>query len=183
MGTVMLGREEQLLQAVAAGDVDAFADLHDALAATVVQVIVRVVRNRHMAEEVAQEVFLAVWQQARSFDPERASARCWLAMLAHRRAVDRVRSEEANRRRLTDQAQRGARDHVIDLDDHTVAHLDLADALDALPPAQRQAIALIYGHGLSHREAAAALDVPLGTAKGRIRAALASLRPHLEAER
>jgi RNA polymerase sigma-70 factor (ECF subfamily) len=174
------GREEQLLEAVAAGDLEAFAALHGALVPMVTQVIQRIVRNRHMAEEVTQEVFLTVWQRARSFDPDGSPARSWVSMLAHRRAVDRVRSEEANRRRLSDQARRGGHDDVIDLDDHTVIHLDVVDALDALPPAQREAIALTFVHGLTHREVAAVLDVPLGTAKGRIRAGLANLRPHLE---
>jgi RNA polymerase sigma-70 factor (ECF subfamily) len=180
MRTVTPGREEQLLAAVADGDLDAFTALHDALVPMVIQVIERVVRNRHMAEEVAQEVFLTVWLRAQSFDPHAAPARWWVAMLARRRAVDRVRAEEASRRRLTDEARHRDRDEVIDLDDRTVTHLDLTDALDALPLAQRQAITLIYLHGLTHREVADALDVPLGTAKGRIRAGLASLRPYLE---
>jgi RNA polymerase sigma-70 factor (ECF subfamily) len=165
---VATGREEQLMEAIGEGNVNAFVSLHDALAPTVIQVIRRVVRNQHIAEEVAQEVFLSVWQRARSFDPERASARQWISMLAHRRAVDRVRSEDQGRSEVTD------------LDDETVDHVRLSEALGALPPTQRQAIRLIYLHGLTHSEAADALDIPLGTAKGRIRAGLANLRPLLD---
>jgi RNA polymerase sigma-70 factor (ECF subfamily) len=168
------------MEAIGEGNVNAFVSLHDALAPTVIQVIRRVVRNQHIAEEVAQEVFLSVWQRARSFDPERASARQWISMLAHRRAVDRVRSEDASQRRAATDAHHQGRSEVTDLDDETVDHVRLSEALGALPPTQRQAIRLIYLHGLTHSEAADALDIPLGTAKGRIRAGLANLRPLLD---
>lgn len=181
MVSVTIGREEQLLEAVAAGDLEAFTALYDALVPLVRQVTLRTIRNRHIAEEVAQEVFLIVWQNACSFDPACAPARRWVSMVAHRRAVDRVRSEESSHRRVENEARRTERGDVIDLDDRAVDHVQVGEALDALPAIQRQAIELVYLRGLTHTEVATVLDVPLGTAKGRIRAGLASLRLLLDA--
>src|SRR5262249_48381222 len=149
---------------------------YDSLLSMVMSVSERVIRNRHIAEEVAQEVFLSVWQNAPAFDPGCAPARRWVSMVAHRRAVDRARSQDASHRRAADDARRSDRRDLIDLTNETGEHVHIERALERLPPAQREAIELVYIHGLTHTEVAAVLDVPLGTAKGRIRAGLASLR-------
>lgn len=170
---------EELLVATGQGDVDAFATLYEILAPRVYGLVLRTLRDRHEAEEVAQEVLLQVWQTADRFDPARGSARSWVMTLAHRRAVDRVRSGAGSRRR--DAA------HAVSLDlpayDETAAaaHASLdaqlvRAALAGLTPLQRQAVELAYFGGYTHQEVSRLLRVPLGTAKARIRDGLLRLR-------
>lgn len=90
---------EALLRRVALGDETAFADLYDSTATMLFSIIRRVLRDRAQSEEVLQEVYLEIWQCATRFDPDRGSARAWLCAIAHRRAVDRVRSSSAARDR------------------------------------------------------------------------------------
>lgn len=168
---------------VAAGDRDAFAGLYDELGGMVYGIVERVLRNRAMAEEVAQEVFLDVWRKAARFDPNRGSARSWVATLAHRRAVDRVRSEEAARAR-DDRSGRLEPTDTEEVADQVGDHLDrerVRRALERLTPAQRQTIELAYFGGHSYRQVAVLLDMPEGTVKTRIRDGLIRLRDILGA--
>jgi RNA polymerase sigma-70 factor (ECF subfamily) len=141
-----------------------------------------VCRDRVLAEDVTQEVFLHLWERADAFDPERATLRTWLGMLTHRRSVDRVRREEARR-------QREERDHrrstsaAAAVDDEaigSVAARDVGRALGALPAEQRACIELAYFEGRTFKEVAAALGIPEGTAKSRIRLGLEKLRLSLD---
>lgn len=168
-----------LLKRSGRGDRDAFAALYDATASRVYGLAVRVVRDRAQAEEVTQEAFLDLWRQASRFDPTRGSASSWILTIAHRKAVDRVRSAEAASRR----------EETYESRQHQVAHDTTAEAahasfearrvrhaLEELTPAQRQAIELAYFDGYTHTEVARMLDLPLGTAKTRIRDGLIRLR-------
>lgn len=165
---------------VARGDESAFARLYDELAPLVYGIVLNVVRDPSMSDEVTQEIFVELWRIAPRFDTERGSVRSWAATIAHRRAVDRVRSEESRRRREE-------RDHelsvVDDVTDPVAAVVDdqfdrarVRRALDELTPTQREAITLAYFGGKTYREVAALLDIPEGTAKTRIRDGLIRLR-------
>ncbi len=163
---------------VASGDQDAFAGLYDELGGLVFGIVERVVRNRALAEEITQEVFLDVWRLAGRFDPDRGSARSWVATMAHRRSVDRVRSEEASRSR-DDRVGRLEPTHTEEVADQVGDHLDrerVRQALDRLTLAQRQTIELAYFGGHSYRQVAVLLDMPEGTVKTRIRDGLIRLR-------
>lgn len=171
-----------LMQRVAGGDQEAFAALYDELSGIVYGLASRVIRDRARAEEVTQEVFVQVWRLAARYDPERGSARSWVATIAHRRAVDCVRSDQ----RLRDREDREGRTREVAPDGPSVvldARLDrerIAGALEHLTDLQREAIELAYFGGRTHREIAELLGVPLGTVKSRIRHALLRLRAHLE---
>ena len=173
----------RLIARVAAGDQPAFASFYDALSAHVYGIIRRVLRDPSQAEEVTQEVFVEIWKQATRFDPERGSVRTWAVTIAHRRAVDRVRSEQAHRDR---QLSVGAaaldrppspEDGAIDRDDRRRASVALAQ----LPSAQREALELAFYDGLTHVQIAERLDVALGTVKTRIRDGLIRLRSSMGA--
>lgn len=174
---------ERLLEAAATGDQSAFSDLYDATAARVHGLVLRVLTDRAQAEEVTQEVFLEVWRTASKFDASRGSALGWLLTLAHRRAVDRVRSAVAAKRREATY-EREAEQPAYDSTEETVSsRLDaerVRTALVALTDHQRKAVELAYFGGHTHTEVAEVLGIPLGTAKSRIRDGLARLRDHLE---
>lgn len=167
-----------LLDRVASGDQSAFATLYDDLSPMVFGIAKRVVRDTTHAEEITQEVFVDVWRLAARFDAGRGNIRSWVATIAHRRAVDRVRSEQAHRDR--DRAEMfTAPPHVSGPDELTVDHdaqQRAASALDMLSAPQREALELAYYGGLTHVEVADRLGIALGTAKTRIRDGLLRLR-------
>lgn len=175
--------DEALLVAVAGGDRTAFATLFDRYARLVYGITVAVIRDPSMAEEVAQEVLLEAWRTAARFDPDRGSARAWLTTMAHRRAIDRVRSERSSRDRID---RIGRRDLPHPYDDVAeragVAHdhEQVRAALDHLTERQRQVVELAYFAGHTYREVAEILDTPLGTIKTRMREGLIRLRTELE---
>lgn len=179
-GTSTSGSPEAvLLRRCAGGDQTAYAELYDRIAPRVFGLVRRVVHNRELSEEVTQEVLIEVWRNSARFDTTRGSAMGWILAITHRRAVDRVRSEEAAGRRDTTywQSSRGeAADPTgeaaeIDLDRERVRR-----ALDSLTDTQRRSIELAYYGGYTHTEIAALLDIPVGTAKTRIRDGLIRLR-------
>lgn len=175
-----------LLHRCGRSDEDAFARLYDATASRVHGLALRVVRDPAQAEEVTQEAFLEIWRTAGRYDPARGSAVAWLLTITHRKAVDRVRSAEASSRRETTYEQRQqAVDHdstaeaaESSLDAHRVRH-----ALQALTEVQREAVGLAFFGGYTHTEVATMLDLPVGTAKTRIRDGLIRLRDALGVDR
>lgn len=176
--------DEELLVAAAGGDQAAFAALYDRASSAVLGVCVRVVRDRTMAEEVLQEVMVEAWRKAARFDPERGSALAWLTTLAHRRAVDRVRSEQAHRdrhERAATTEHQPAFDIVADEVATRAEHRLVREALDALTARQREAVELAYFGGRTYRDVAEVLQIPEGTAKSRLRDGLERLRRTLEA--
>lgn len=180
---VDLGTElAALLRRSATGDEAAFGSLYDAVAPRLYGLVRRVVRDPAQSEEVAQEAFLEIWRQSARFDPSRGSALAWMMTIAHRKAVDRVRSAEAASRR-DETWQAASREVEHDSTAETaVGRLDaerVRRALDTLTPAQRGAVELAYLSGYTHTEVASMLDLPLGTAKTRIRDGLIRLRDTL----
>ena len=169
----------ELLKLSGRGDEGAFARLYDATAARAFGLAVRVVRDPSQAEEVTQEAFLEIWRTASRFDRERGSAVSWLLTLVHRKAVDRVRSAEASTRRDT-AYQQG--DHQVEHDstaEAAQASMEarrVRQALGSLTEVQREALELAYFKGYTHTEVATMLELPVGTAKTRIRDGLIRLR-------
>jgi RNA polymerase sigma-70 factor, ECF subfamily len=173
----------RLLSQVGRGDEQAFRDLYDHIAGWVYGIILRVVRDPSQSEEVAQEVMVEIWRQATRFDAARGSGKAWVLTMAHRRAVDRVRSAQASverDRRVAARSYERPRDVVSEqvelrLDRQRVRHL-----LSELTDRQRQTIELAYYKGFSQQEIADVLDLPLGTVKTRMRDGLIRLRDAME---
>lgn len=180
--------ESALVGRVAAGDQDAFAEVYQLVASRVFTVVLRVVRDQAQSEEVTQEVMLELWRTAGRFDSSRGSVRTWATTVAHRRAVDRVRSSQSARDRdkvdLTTRPQpTGDSDVVGDAVEAKAQGDIVSEALAHLSDAQRESIELAYFGGHTYREVAAELDVPEGTVKTRIRDGLKNLRASLEDRR
>ena len=168
-----------LLRQSARGDQQAFAELYDATSRRAYGLALRVVRDPAQAEEVTQEAFLEVWRTASRFDPDRGSPLSWILTLTHRRAVDRVRSaESATRRDLTyhQQNQQVAHDATAEAAQASFEARRVRGALETLTSVQREALQLAYFGGYTHTEVASMLDLPVGTAKTRIRDGLIRLR-------
>ena len=169
----------ELLKLASRGDEAAFAQLYDATSARAYGLAVRVVRDPAQAEEVTQEAFLEVWRTSARFDPARGSAVSWLLTIVHRKAVDRVRSAEATTRRDTsyhEQNQPVAHDATAEAAHASLEAHRVRGALQALTDVQREAVELAYFGGYTHTEVASMLDLPVGTAKTRIRDGLIRLR-------
>ncbi|GHI92813.1 RNA polymerase sigma factor SigK [Streptomyces olivaceus] len=167
------------MREVALGDQDSFAAVYDAVAGSVLGVARGVLRDQAQSEEVAQEVLVEVWRTAPRYRPDRGTVVNWILTLAHRRAVDRVRSVEAA----------AARDHKAALLDRTPEYDEVTEQVETrlereqvrrclrtLTDIQRQSVTLAYYRGLTYRQVAESLALPLGTVKTRLRDGLIRLR-------
>jgi RNA polymerase sigma-70 factor (ECF subfamily) len=170
---------DALLRRVARRDADAFATFYDSTRARVFGLVTRVLRDPGYSEETTQDVYLQVWRSAETFDPTAGSALAWLMTLAHRRAVDRVRSEQAATNREsrygastvetpTDQVS----DSVIQSDERR----QVVNCLDGLTDLQKECIQLAYYDGLTYVQVSDRLAANLATVKSRMRDALRGLR-------
>ena len=181
-GAAPVDHVAELLERVARGDETAFARVYDLLAPRVFGLILRVLVNRAQSEEVLQEVFLEVWQSASRFAPNRGQGRSWVLTIAHRKAVDRVRSSQASADR---DVRAGFRDLEVPFDgvaeqvELSIEGNRVTAALSALPDAQREALTLAYYGGYSQSEIAALVGAPLGTIKTRMRDGLTRLRAEM----
>jgi RNA polymerase sigma-70 factor (ECF subfamily) len=176
---------DALLARVARGDEAAFEQTYDQVADAVFGLVRRVVRDPAQSEEVTQEVLVEVWRTASRYEPARGSAMAWIMTMAHRRAVDRVRSEQAASDR---QARAANREQVVVYDEvaeDVETRLDrerVRRCLDTLTDLQRQSMALAYYEGYTYREVAELLTVPLGTVKTRMRDGMIRMRDCLGVE-
>jgi RNA polymerase sigma-70 factor (ECF subfamily) len=172
-----------LLIQVARGDEAAFDAVYSAVAGHVFGITRSILRDPAQAEEVSQEVLLEIWRTASRFDPRRGSPMGWVVTLAHRRAVDRVRSQQAS----ADREQRAAKPDIsYDVVADTVAARLEAErvrrCLGSLTELQHESITLAYYRGCTYREVASLLNVPVGTVKTRMRDGLIRLRDCLGVE-
>ncbi|MFJ7419847.1 sigma-70 family RNA polymerase sigma factor [Streptomyces uncialis] len=170
---------EELIGLVVRGDQEAFARLYDITAGPVLGVARAVLRDPAQSEEVAQEVLTEVWRTAARYRRDRGQVMNWVLTLAHRRAVDRVRSVEASAAR-DDKAAR--LDHTPEYDqveEEVQTRLEreqVRRCLRTLTEVQRESVTLAYYRGLTHREISDVLTTPLGTVKTRLRDGLIRLR-------
>jgi RNA polymerase sigma-70 factor, ECF subfamily len=175
-------RDRELVQRIGRGDEDAFRGLFGRYAPSAMALARRVARQPFLAEEIVQEAFLAVWRNPSGYDQQRGSVRAWLMGMVHHRAVDAIRREESQRRRVEESM---VSDPVVSPDpaDDVVEELDLPEerkavraALDGLPQEQRQVIELMYFGGLSQTKISQQLGLPLGTVKSRTLLGMRRLR-------
>ena len=168
-----------LAQRIRSGDRDALGEVYDRHASAAMAVALRIVADREGAEDLVHDTFVAVWQKIERFDPARGSLRSWIMTIVRNRAIDRLRGTrpsielgEADERSMLRSGPNPTWDDAL-------AHLgagQLRTALDELPAEQREAIELAYFGGRTYREIATLTGVPVGTANGRLRLALARLR-------
>lgn len=172
--------DERLMRRIAGGEHETFEQLYERHATAAFSLARAMLRDQRAAEDVCQEAFLAVWRNAAAFDATRGAVRPWLLQIVRNGAIDAIRHRRVPTRRL---------DVCPDILEHEPAaeqtqaqalgNIDAAAVrvtLRALPAEQRQAIALAYFGGLTHREIADVLELPLGTVKGRLRLGLEKLR-------
>lgn len=179
----------QLLHRVSFHDHEAFRQLYDLTSAHLYGVALRLVRRREAAEEILQEAFINVWQQAGSYAAALAAPMTWLISIVRNKALDRLRRARTEGQGALEGMAPDAAD--IDLADPdadpqllfsaAVEKLRLKRCVGELEPSQRQSLALVYYNGLSHAELSEHLAVPLGTAKSWVRRGLDKLRRCLEA--
>jgi RNA polymerase sigma-70 factor (ECF subfamily) len=162
-----------------AGQFDSFEDFYRETFALLHRAALRVLRDAALAEEVVQEIYLEILREPAGFDPERGSLRAWLLTIARRRAIDRVRSVATAR----DYDERFARldtgrsgESVEEAVQRHAEHEQVRDAVGELSEQNREMLRQIYWHGLSYRDLALRLDIPLGTLKTRMHQALKRLR-------
>ncbi|MET9558054.1 sigma-70 family RNA polymerase sigma factor [Streptomyces sp. NPDC006645] len=170
---------QELLGRVARGDQEAFAHVYDMVCGPVLGLVRSVLRDPAQSEEVTQEVLLEVWRSAPRFQAAKGSGMTWVLTLAHRRAVDRVRSAQASsdrehRAALLDRTP--AFDEVTEQVESRLEREQVRRCVRTLTELQRQSVTLAYYQGLAYREVAELLAVPLGTVKTRLRDGLIRLR-------
>ncbi|MDY6998500.1 MAG: sigma-70 family RNA polymerase sigma factor [Actinomycetota bacterium] len=170
---------DALLRQVARRDVDAFAQFYDETRSRVFGLVTRVLRDPGYSEETTQDIYLQVWRTAESYDPAAGTPLAWLMTLAHRRAVDRVRSEQAA---STRESRYGAAsieppsDHVADTVILSEERRQVTDCLASLTDTQRECIQLAYYDGLTYAQVSERLSANLATIKSRMRDAIRGLR-------
>ncbi|MFJ2838511.1 MULTISPECIES: sigma-70 family RNA polymerase sigma factor [Nocardia] len=171
-----------LLERCGLSDQQAFAELYDRTSARVFGLILRVLHDPGYAEETTQEVYLQIWRTATSFDPAKGSAVTWLMTLAHRRAVDRVRAEQAHTQREVAYGIRVLGNEFDEVTEEVERRLEqqaVQRGLSTLTETQREAISLAYYGGRTYAEVAQHLGIGLPTVKSRIRDGLTRLKKSL----
>lgn len=170
---------DERLHAAARGDEDAFAEVYDGLVGSIYALVREVVRDTAQSEEIVQEVMLELWRTAARFDSAKGSARTWALTLAHRRAVDCVRKEQALRvreKRAAALDHRAPYDDVVEQVEASLEQRQVRRCMATLTQLQRESVTLAYYGGMSYRQVSERLTVPLGTVKTRLRDGLIRLR-------
>lgn len=171
--------DEQLIGGIVSGDQRCLAMLYDRYAGAALGLAWRICANKTIAEDVVQEAFLSIWQRPGSYDSQRGSAESFLLGIIHHKSVDAIRRESSVHRR---EEQFAADPHESDEDEVVEAawlamrRKNVRSALKQLSDVQREALELAYLHGLTYSDVAARLNIPLGTAKTRMRDGMIRLR-------
>lgn len=166
-----------------AGDDDALAEAYDRWSMLVYSLAVRVTGDHALAQDVTQDVFVRLWERPGAFDPARGALRTWLCMQARSRAIDLIRRDQARARYQAASAAQA--DHQADVDEGLIWQIEaktVREAVRALPAPQQEAVVLAYHHGHTYRQVAERLNIPEGTAKSRLRQALATIAARLESD-
>ncbi len=171
--------DEELLKRIALGDEDALVTLYDRYGRLVYSLAYQVLQDHQLAEEVTQDVFTRVWQAAASFDPTKSRFTTWLTSITRNRAIDILRRRRV--RGLTGPGEAELNTAITRADErlspeYHLEALAVREALRQLPPDQRQVVELAYFNGMTQREIAEHLSIPLGTVKTRMRLAMMKLR-------
>lgn len=172
-----------VLSRVAGGSPEAFEALYDRYGRLAYAIALRVLSDEGAAEEVVQDAFLAVWRKTLMYRADRGSVRSWIATVVRNAAIDRLRRDQRRDRYELDIEVSASRASVSDTWSEVVEELsrhEIRTAMHMLPIEQRQTLELAYWCGLSQREISEAMDVPVGTVKGRARLGLQKLRDALE---
>ncbi len=174
---------QAILYRIAAGDANAVQDCLKAYGGLVWSLARRMLRNSDDAEDAVQEIFLDVWKNAGRFEPEQSSETTFIAMIARRRLIDRIRFSA---RRISADALEDVMSEPVDRSDKAMQNsLEAADAvkaINALRPEQRQVLELSIVKGLSHQEIADTTGMPLGTVKTHARRGILQAREFLGLE-
>lgn len=168
--------DAEAVRAVARGEQAALRRLYDRYGRMVHSIAFRITADAHAAEECTQDVFMALWRNAASFDPMRARASTWLCTIARNRALDVARGAARRPTPHGELPEVGLAPDTADLVANADAAVQVAEAMALLPPAQFDVLQLAYFDGLSHAEIASRLGVPLGTVKSRMRLAMDRMR-------
>ena len=180
-------RDVQLHERLVAGDEAALAEAYDEWSAIVHALAARITADHDAAQDVTQEVFVHLWERPEAYDPRRGALRTWLCLLARRRAIDWNRRRQARARYQATAATAEVATHRAqpDVDDALTWRTEakaVREAVRALPDTQREAVLLAYFQGRTYREVARELEIPEGTAKSRLRRALAAVADRLADE-
>jgi len=170
--------DKALVRLVADADVGAFGEIYRRHSAALYGLALRVLRDDALAADTVQEAFLVLWQRAGAYQPDRGNVRGWLYAVTHHKAVDLVRREDAHQRRrahLHDAAEVPSADDVSAHALAVIARTKVLEAVDGLPPLQRECLLLAYFSGLTRMEIAGLIGAPLGTVKSRVRSGLSRL--------
>lgn len=168
-----------VLRRLANGDKAALGVLYDRHAPVLLALGLRIVRARREAEDLLHDVFLELWRHAGDYQPERGSVKSWMLLRMRSRCLDRVRSHGYSR--VVALEAEPARGGVAELDERRLDGNKLRGLIERLPAGQREVLALGYFEGLSFSEIATQLDIPIGTVKSRVSAAMQTLRKELGA--
>jgi RNA polymerase sigma-70 factor (ECF subfamily) len=176
--------DEELMGLVARNDADAFEVVLERHSDAAFSLAYRICGRRSIAEDVAQEAFLAVWRSATRYDRTRGSVRTWALGIVHNRAIDALRRSGAHdRRRASDEGIEETLEAPERTESQAVENAtsrEIRGALGELPSEQRRVIELAYFGGFTHVEIASMLGTPVGTVKGRMRLGLQKLRSRLQ---
>ena len=179
-------RDADLVERIARGDSEALRELHDRFAGLLIGLARRIVGRQEEAEDVVQDVFVQVWQQADRYQRSRSSVSTWLVLITRSRAIDRIRTRRVVDRTAQAAHQEGSDDHASAEAPAAVIHRERSSRIRVemaqLPDEQRQVLELAYFGGLTQNEIADRTGIPLGTVKTRTLLAMRKLREALRHE-